>query len=460
LPIANGGTGQTTASAGFNALSPITTTGDLIIGNGTNSATRLAIGANTYVLTSNGTTASWQASSGGGSGTVNSGTQYQLGYYASTGTGISGNPNIKTDANSNLNLAATNATLNSANTFGFKNRIINGGAVIDQRNAGASVTNAAAYPVYTLDRWSYGATQASKFTVQQNAGSVTPPIGFINYLGVTSSSAYSVTSSDYFLIEQSIEGLNAIDLGWGSANAKTITLSFQVYSSLTGTFGGSLRNSASNRSYPFTYTISSANTWTTISLTIAGDTTGTWLTTNGIFTRIEFGLGVGSTYSGTSGAWAAGNYLSATGATSVVGTNGATFYITGVQLEVGTQATSFDFRDYGRELILCQRYYELMSGLAGGYNIFVGQAISGSDVQSGGIFKVSKRASPSASSYGTINANGYNNGGAGAVTISNGGFSTETWGIRWTGASGLTAGNASAIYPSNVSSGIAFSAEL
>ena len=246
------------------------------------------------------------------------------------------------------NLGAGNASI-------MKNRIINGAMVIDQRNAGASISNPSGY---TLDRWNFSVTQASKFTAQQNQGSVTPPTGFSNYLGLTSSSAYSIVAGDYFQLYQQIEGFNTADLMFGTASAKTVTLSFQVYSSLTGTFGGALVNSASNRSYPFTYTISSANTWTSISITIAGDTSGTWIgATNGVGLSVRFGLGVGSTYSGTAGAWASALYVSATGATSVVGTNGATFYITGVQLEVGSSATGFEYRQYGTELALCQRYY-------------------------------------------------------------------------------------------------------
>jgi hypothetical protein len=240
--------------------------------------------------------------------------------------------------------------------YNFKNRIINGAMVIDQRNAGASVTINTSNPTYTLDRWGAGATENAKFTVQRNAGSVTPPAGFTNYLGVTSSSAYSVVAGDYFYVGQRIEGFNIADLNWGTANAQTVTLSFWVRSSLTGTFGGALVNDAYNRGYPFSYSISAANTWEQKSITIAGDTTGTWLTTNGLGIVITFGLGVGSTNSGTAGAWAAAGEISATGATSVVGTNGATFYITGVQLEKGTQATSFDYRAYGTELALCQRY--------------------------------------------------------------------------------------------------------
>jgi hypothetical protein len=356
IGIAYGGTGQATASAGFNALSPITTTGDLIIGNGTNSATRLPIGLNSYVLTSNGTTATWAASGSGGSGTVNSGTQYQLGYYASTGTAISGNSNIKTDANSNLNLAATSATLNSANTFGFKNRIINGGMVIDQRNAGASITPTNMQ--FPLDRWSIYTTLTSKISTQQLSSS--PPTGFVNYLGATVIATATLGASDYFSIRQYIEGFNTSDFAWGTANAKSATLSFWVYSNLTGTFGGSLSNNGST-CYPFSYSIPTANTWTQISITVTGPTSGTFNTNNSCGILLCLSAGTGTTYSGTAGAWGSTFYMSATGATSIMGTVGNYLYITGVQLEVGTQATSFDFRDYGRELILCQRYFNLLA---------------------------------------------------------------------------------------------------
>jgi hypothetical protein len=235
---------------------------------------------------------------------------------------------------------------------------------IDQRNAGASVTPTNGQ--YLVDRWFAGLTQASKYSVQQNAGSITPPAGFTNYLGVTSLSAYSIAAGDIFFIDQRIEGLNVADLGWGTANAATVNLSFVVRSSLTGTFGGALGNSAGTRSYPFTFTISAANTFEIKTVTIPGDTSGTWLTTNGIGINVYFGLGVGSTYSGTAGAWAGSNFSSATGATSVVGTNGATFYITGVQLEAGSVATPFERRDYGRELMMCQRYYYRLKSEATG----------------------------------------------------------------------------------------------
>jgi len=254
----------------------------------------------------------------------------------------------------NVDAMTTSDGYTSAGTYGFKNRIINGAMVIDQRNAGASGTGNSNY---TVDRWYYYGSQASKGTWQQNAGSVTPPAGFTNYLGFTSSSAYSVSSTDVFMFYQVIEGYNIADLGWGTANAKTVTLSFWVRSSLTGTFGGALQGGGGSWSYPFSYTISSANTWTQVSVTIAGQTSGTWGATNGTGFIVRLSLGAGSTYTGTANAWSNSDLYGVTGQVNVVGTNGATFYITGVQLEKGSTATSFDYRPYGTELVLCYRYY-------------------------------------------------------------------------------------------------------
>ena len=276
----------------------------------------------------------------------------------------------------------------AASPYVLKNRIINGAMQIDQRNAGASY--AQINNQYNLDRWkgfSYtGSAVIGKYTVQQNAGAVTPPVGFVNYLGVTSSATTADAATNIFGVAQSIEGLNVADFGWGTANAVTVTVSFWVRSSLTGTFGGAIQNSAGNRAYPFTYTISSANTWEQKSITIAGDTSGTWLTTNGTGLLIIFSFGVGSTYSASAGSWAAGNYYSATGATSVVGTNGATFYITGVQLEQNTSATPFERRLYGQELINCQRYYakSYAQGTVPGASTSVG--LSGQSSGGGGTY--------------------------------------------------------------------------
>jgi hypothetical protein len=270
---------------------------------------------------------------------------------------------------------------------GFKNRIINGAMTIDQRNAGASVaTTVVASSTYTLDRWAYIVAQSSKFTVQQNAGSVTPPVGFTNYLGITSTSAYARLSSDYFAITQAIEGFNGSDLGWGTANASTVTLSFWVRSSLTGTFSGGFRNATVDRSYVFSYSINAANTWEYKTITIVGDTSGTWATNSGVGIRVQFDLGSGSTFQTTAGVWTAGNFTCVTGTTSVVGTSGATFYVTGVQLERGSVATPFEFRSIGTELGLCQRYYE-----TGQYR-FRGQDIGSAILIWNVNYKITKRA--------------------------------------------------------------------
>ncbi len=359
-------------------------------------------------------------------------------------------------------LAELATSYDSGGLLGFRNRIINGAMVIDQRNNGAEV-NPAVTATYYLDRWVVTSAAASKFKIGQNAGSVTPPAGFTNYLGCTSLSAYTAGASESFNFQQRLEGFNVADLGWGTANAQTVTLSFWVYSSLTGTFGGSIRNSATNRSYPFTYTISAANTWEQKSVTIPGDTSGTWLTTNGIGINVTFSIGTGATLSGTAGAWAAGNFSSATGATSVVGTNGATFYITGVQLEAGSVATPFERRDYGRELMMAQRYYYRQTPTGTAY---YGVGFNDSTTVASLFinFPVSLRAAPSSvEQSGT--ASHYRVQYTGNVTncsaVPQLNFA-DVWGamVLFTVASGLTAGQAS-IGRSNSTSGyLGFSAEL
>ncbi len=342
----------------------------------------------------------------------------------------------------------------------FKNRIINGAMVIDQRNAGASVTPTGS--AFTLDRWAADMTQASKFSVEQTIAGVAAPVGFTDYLGVTSTSAYSVLTGDTFLIRQNIEGFNVADLGWGTANAKTITLSFWVRSSLTGTFGGALVNGiATFRSYPFNYTISAANTWEQKTITIPGDTTGTWLTNNGVGVSIRFGLGSGSTFSGTAGAWVANNLVQPTGSVSVVGTNGATWYITGVQFEVGTQATSFEYRQYQQELALCQRYLFRLTSEGVLTSFGVGVISSSTNLNRGYTqFPVSMRAIPTLS---TSNLRIYDGFAVPAVTSISDNFSTSQVGSYQLVASGggLTIGNAAILIEGTTGTpNLTFSAEL
>jgi hypothetical protein len=293
------------------------------------------------------------------------------------------------------NTAQINGMTPTADSLqGFRNRILNGGMVIDQRNAGASVTiNNAGVLQYTVDRFGgYNSTSAAEgiFTLQQDSD-VPAGAGFSKSLKATVTTAdASLGATQQYIMTHRIEGFNTADLGLGTAVASQITLSFWVRSSLTGTFGGALQNGGQNRSYPFSYAISAANTWEKKTITLTGDTSGTWLTTNGVGIDVIWGLGVGSTYSGTPGAWVGSFLQSVTGATNLLGTSGATFYITGVQLEAGSVATPFERRDYGRELMLCQRYYQP--------NFFgSGRFDSSTVVQIYGRFSVPMRAAPSAS---------------------------------------------------------------
>jgi hypothetical protein len=314
---------------------------------------------------------------------------------------------------------------------GFKSRIINGAMVFDQRNAGASVAMTGG--IYITDRWRSYASAASKLTAQQSS---TVPTGFSNSLLFTSQSAYTQSATDEFLVEQRIEGFNTSDLAWGTANAQTVTLSFWVRSSLTGTFSGALSNSAQDRNYPFTFTISTANTFEYKSVTIAGDTSGTWIgSTNGIGIRVKFNLGTGSTYLQTAGAWTASYANGATGSVALVNTNTATFYITGVQLEKGSTATSFDYRPYGTELRLCQRYYETSRGTAStftqGTTIAYPVFVSDTNRTSGRQFSVAKRSAPTVTIYSRNNTSGkvstVSSGSDNAGTASTSGISETGW---------------------------------
>lgn len=247
---------------------------------------------------------------------------------------------------------AGGGTAGTGGAIGFKNRVINGNMTVSQRNGTTAVNNDTSGTQYSLDRWCIYGTQASKFSVGQYS---TAPTGFSNSLGVSSNSAYTLNGTDTFWIRQPIEGYNIVDLSFGTASAKTINLSFWVRSSLTGTFGGTLKNNV-DQNYPFSYTISSADTWEQKTITITGSTSGTWATTNGAGLYVLFSMG--TNYTGTAGAWAGGYIDGATGQTSIVSTSGANWYVTGVQLEVGTAATNFDVRSYTTELQLCQRYFE------------------------------------------------------------------------------------------------------
>ena len=346
----------------------------------------------------------------------------------------------------------------------FLNRLINGNFVIDQRNAGASVTINATANTYVMDRWRCrGETSDGVYTCQQVSEA---PVGFKNSAKITITTAdASVDATKIYGFQQLIEGFNFADLDWGTASAKPITISFWVRSSLTGTFGGGLTNGASNRSYPFTYTISVANIWEQKSITIAGDTSGTWASTNTTALRLNYNIGAGSDNIGTAGAWNSDNDFSATGAIDIINTLSATWQITGVQLEVGSTATSFDYRPYGTELALCQRYYQTFGGDQNNQSFSIFQAYSSTAVNTGVIPFFAKMRTVPTFTYSALSDFIIQNSTGGGLTptllqIGAAENTTTCGSLRATVSSGLTAGNAVGFLASNTNARLNFSAEL
>jgi hypothetical protein len=335
----------------------------------------------------------------------------------------------------------------------MKNRVINGDMRIDQRNAGASFTPANGQ--YCLDRWKCGlnnALAASEYTVIQSS---TAPAGFSNSLLITSAAAHTVQADDYSTINYSIEGFNFADFGWGTANAKTITLSFQIRCSLTGTFAGWIQNANVDRSYPFTFTINAANTFESKSVTIPGDTIGTWVgATNGVGALFGFNLGTGSNRHGTANSWNASNARSVSGAVNLIATNGATMYITGVQLEAGSTATSFDYRPYGTELALCQRYFQINKRI-------VALCADATSVNGNLIYYCPMRTSPALGQQGVlqINDNAVNaTQSSVSITFLNG--DGEGCFVQINNFTGLTANRLATLRLNANTNGITLSAEL
>ena len=351
------------------------------------------------------------------------------------------------------NYIGSHPVIGIASSFpNFRNRIINGDMRIDQRNAGSSVTvNGNAF-FFTVDRFAgLGNGPAGVFTLQQDSSA---PAGFVNSIKATVTTIDSSISSENYRVQHKIEGSNVADLSFGTASAKTITLSFWVRSSETGAFGASIKNSAANRSYPFTYSISSADTWEYKTVTITGDTTGTWLTDTGTGIWITWSLGGDA--NNTAGAWVGSTSIGATGQINLMATLNATWYITGVQLEEGTVATPFEHRPYGTELSLCQRYYQTLSHM-------LGICSSSSTAQAVGMFPTSMRSTPEVGASGVLNiqGDGVINATQSAVSVSNNNSTKNSLNITCGNFSGLVQSRALYVaVPANNSNVLILNAEL
>jgi hypothetical protein len=344
---------------------------------------------------------------------------------------------------------------------GFKNRIINGGMVVNQR--GGTVTPGAG-GTYGIDRFYGYASGGGVFTAVQSTDTPSGSgFSYSNLLTVTTPDS-SIGATEYYSTGQFIEGYNVADLMWGTANAKTVTLSFWVKSSVTGSYSACLYNNAGDRCYPAAFTISAANTWQQVTLTVAGDTSGTWLTTNGIGLALRIDLGSGASFNGTANTWnTSGGFVGIRTSSNVdwIATNGATFYYTGVQLEKGSTATSFDYRPYGTELALCQRYYQRISDSVN-TNVFVatGLAYTATRFFTSTYFKVQMRIPPQAVDFSNLRIQ--NVGSAYTVTavtaIAN--STTAIGATEMNVASGLTANGYYYVDTSSTSGYLGFTAEL
>jgi len=355
----------------------------------------------------------------------------------------------------------------SGGAFSFKNRIINGDMRIDQRNAGAAVTDVSYR--YMLDRFAsgyFGASATGRTTVQQ---STTAPTGFTNSMAVTVTTADTTLagSAAYMLAVQYIEGFNIADLLWGSANAKTVTVSFWVRSSVTGNFPFLISNGDNTRGYGALYNIASADTWEYKTIIVPGDTSGTWTTNNSSGLELQFGGGGESSNRTQLTGWntKTGAKTTVTGATQLIETNGATWYVTGVQLEVGSVATPFERRPYGTELALCQRYYYKLQASATANSLGVGFNDSTTAALVINTFPVSMRTNPTAlEQTGTagdysIRYSGANVANCSSVpTFVNATVSTAATNL--TVSSGLTAGQGMFARAVNTNAYLAWSAEL
>jgi hypothetical protein len=424
LPVSSGGTGSTTATG--TGLTVLNNAPTLVAPNlGTPSAINLANATNFPPLTA--LTGILPVASGGTGVNTSTGTGNVV---LSNGPVFTGIPNFTGGANLGTSVATTPAPGNNTTTVattafvqaanaanvngfgytGFRNRIINGDMRIDQRHAGA-ISSMTVNSLYGVDRWEVAATQTAKLNLQQNIYSGSLPVvpEFPNWFGVASAAA-TLTAPDYFTIQQAIEGNNIADLAWGTSSGKPVTLSFWAYSSVTGNFGGSLRNAASPfYSYPFLYNISTANQWIHEVISIPAPPLGSvWNTNNTIGVMVQFSLGAGATYSGPPGVWAQANYVATTGEVSLFGGVNA-LLLTGVQFEAGTVATPFEHRPLGTELQLAQRYYEsnFDYGTAPANNV-VGMQYPGATYGFGATtrvetnihFAISKRVAPTVIMYG------------------------------------------------------------
>jgi hypothetical protein len=291
-------------------------------------------------------------------------------------------------------------SLNGGSLGGMRNRLINGQFRVDQRGNGAAqlFSNSTGY---AADRWHLGCTAGAgtgAITTQAYISTDVPLSSLVSCLKLTvSTSKASSSAADAVYLYQLLEGILIDDFGYGSASAKTATLSFWVKASITGTFSGVIRTSPTAltfRTYAFTYSISAANAWQKVAITVPGDTVSNFMQGASLAMTILFDLGAGSNLeTTTTNVWQAGNFTRVAGTTRFLGaTAGATMQFSGVQFELGSVATSFEKLSVTQEVDLCFRYYYIP--FSGGYTVQAYGGGPGASTYAQIWFPVSMRAFP------------------------------------------------------------------
>lgn len=247
---------------------------------------------------------------------------------------------------------------------GRKNMLINGGMQIAQRGTSLTPNGSSSTQFPCCDRWGGQFSDSGVMTVSQSTDA---PTGHTHSLKYLVSSALTPNNNHYFWIGQRIEGYNIAATGWNTPFGKHCTLSFWVKSSNPGIWAGSVRKGGATFGYCFVYEIENKDTWEWKQVTIPPPTTSSsgWNVTNGNGIQVQFDIGtsrVSDLGADTIGKWQSHNTYTHNDSilpiTRLHGTSGGTWYLTGVQFEVGRVATPFEHRSYGKELQLCMRYFQ------------------------------------------------------------------------------------------------------
>ena len=346
-----------------------------------------------------------------------------------------------------------------------RNLIINGAMTVAQR--GTSFSNVTSSQ-FCLDRFSVDVSGGGAFNVTQDTSA---PEGFEKSLKLEVNTAdSSIAAGDTYRVTQAVEGQNTAQVDLGASTAKAMALSFYVKSSVTGTYGVGLANNAETENFVAEYTINSADTWEKKTINIPVRTSGTWLTTIGVGIGVRFDLGSGTNFNGTAGQWqtTSSKVFRTSSCVNLIATGSATWFITGVQLEVGQNPTSFEHEPFERTIAKCQRYLvslDMTTNLTGDTfgKYFTGPIISSTNARPQMNFPVPMRGKPAlvSSSASTLALNHGSNNNTALSSLSLNQHSNINTGTIEAVTSGLSAGDSCCLSSNNnQTSFVRFDAEI